>query len=85
MYVQDPAGVMPHVGFWKRLAGFTKVFIAAGATASVVVSASCMDLAYHNENMVPVIYAGTYRISAGGSSNTDSLLANYTVAAPSFC
>ena len=70
VYVQDPvAGDSNIVRFWKRLAGFARVSIAAGETADVAIDILHDDLAFHDDAMVWGLKAGEYVISVAGSSD----------------
>ena len=81
VYAQDPAGVLPYVPFWKRLVGFTRCVIPAQTqkTCSVVVKKE--DLACYDPSREEKmgIYAGSYKVSVGGASNTDSLVKEIVV------
>jgi hypothetical protein len=76
VYSQDPVGdwggsalVVPH---WKRLVGFARVAVAAGACAGVQVPILADDLAVYDDAMALRIQPGAYTISAGGRSDTDT-------------
>ncbi len=76
VYSQDPVGdwggdsvVTP---YWKRLVGFARLAVAAGAceTASIPVLAD--DLSMYDDAMTLRVKAGNYTISAGGRSDQDT-------------
>ena len=74
VYVQDPIG-LPYVPFWKRLVAFARCNVAAQSSSTCSVSVLREDLAIYDP-YAPFkmrIYAGMYKVSVGGSSNTDSL------------
>ena len=73
VYIQDPAGASVVVRPWKRLVGFDKVWLAAGASLKVAIDLTFDDLALHDEAMQLRIAPGEYKVSVGGSSATDSL------------
>jgi len=75
VYVQDPAG-LGVVPFWKRLAGFSRVTIKPGETVSVEIPLLYDDIAMHwgpVSKMAFRLASGTYVVTAGGSSDEDSL------------
>ena len=76
LYSQDPPGdwggdvvLVPH---WKRLVGFTRVPIAAGACQTATIPLLADDLAVYSDAMVLRIQPGNYTISAGGRSDQDT-------------
>ena len=74
IYVQDPAG-LPYVPFWKRLVAFTRCKVPAQSTVKCSASVLKEDLAIYDPDARTKmrVYGGVYTVSAGGSSNTDSL------------
>ena len=77
VYSQDPVGdwgvdilVVP---FWKRLVGFGRVSVAAGACETLSLPILADDLALYDPQMVLRIQPGNYTISAGGRSDQDTL------------
>ena len=69
----------PIVRYWKRLVGYAKVFLAAGACGDAVVTVTADDLALYDDVMQLRVVPGTYVISAGGRSDQDILQANVTL------
>ena len=69
----------PIVRYWKRLVGYAKVFLAAGACGDTVVTITADDLALYDDVMQLRVVPGTYVISAGGRSDQDFLQANVTL------
>ncbi len=76
VYSQDPVGdwggdvvIAP---YWKRLVGFARVQLAAGACGSVSVPLLADDLAVYDDAMALRIQPGAYTISAGGRSDQDT-------------
>ena len=76
VYASDPAGALPHVPFWKRLVGFARVRVAAGATAEATVPISWEDLAAYapEEEGKMKVYCGAYVVSVGGDSSGEGAL-----------
>ena len=79
VYVQDPAGGFgfdtPIVPFWKRLVGFARVPLGAGACGAVDVPLLADDLAVYDDNMQLRVVPGAYTVTAGGRSDQDVLSA----------
>ncbi len=59
--------------FWKRLIGYGRIPLAAGACGDLTISIVADDLAQYNDIMQLRIISGTYIISAGGRSDLDLL------------
>lgn len=84
VYSQDPVGdwgsdtlVVP---FWKRLVGFGRVRVTAGACETAVIPVLADDLALYDDGMTLRIQPGQYTITAGGRSDTDFLNATLVMA-----
>lgn len=77
VYSQDPRGLgtsrLAVVPFWKRLVGYGRLALGAGACGSLAVPVSADDLALYDDAMALRILPGTYVISAGGRSDEDVL------------
>ena len=82
VYSQDPRGAFntPIVPHWKRLVGYGRLPLAAGACGRLTVPVLADDLALYDDGMTLRVVAGTYVISAGGRSDQDTLQANVTLA-----
>lgn len=83
VYSQDPSASdfdTPLVPYWKRLVGFGRIALDAGACGSLAVPLLADDLALYDPAMTLRIIAGTYRITAGGRSDTDTLAAALVLA-----
>jgi hypothetical protein len=81
VYARDPVGGsrLGIVPFWKRLVGYGRVPVAAGACADAVLPVLADDLAQYDDDMALRVLPGTYAISAGGRSDQDTLQANVTL------
>ena len=80
VYCTDPSGGISNVvRHWKRLIAFQRVTLAAGATVKVTLPLLASELGSHDDKMVFRITPGKYTCSVGGSSYTDTTLANVTV------
>ena len=79
VYSQDPVGDWggdtPVVPYWKRLVGFARVAVGAGACEAVGVPILADDLALYDDAMTLRMQPGAYTISAGGRSDQDTLQA----------
>jgi beta-glucosidase len=75
VYSQDPQGVsaLGLVPFWKRLVGYARLPLAAGACGAVTIPVIADDLAQYDDSMVLRVIGGGYIISAGGRSDQDTL------------
>ena len=77
--MSDPAGGFgfdtPIVPYWKRLAGFARVNLAAGACGDAAVDLLADDLAVYDDAMALRVVPGAYTVSAGGRSDLDALKA----------
>ena len=77
VYSQDPRGLgtsrLAVVPFWKRLVGYGRIALAPGACGSLTVPVTADDLALYDDAMTLRVLPGTYVISAGGRSDTDTL------------
>lgn len=83
VYSQDPAASdfeTPLVPYWKRLVGFGKILLAAGACDSLAIPLLADDLALYDPAMNLRIIAGSYAITAGGRSDADTLRATLVMA-----
>jgi len=83
VYSQDPPASdfdTPLVPYWKRLVGFGRVLLDAGACSDVAVPLLCDDLALYDPGMTLRIIAGNYTITAGGRSDEDTLQATLVMA-----
>lgn len=78
IYVQDPAG-LPVVPYWKRLIGFTKVFLGSHESKKVVIPILLMDVAMFDEHMQLRLFSGSYIITAGSASNNTPLSETVTI------
>jgi beta-glucosidase len=67
VYVEDPAG-LPFVPYWRRMVGFTRVLLGAGASAQVTVAVQWTDLAMYDGDMELRVLPGNYTIFVGNSS-----------------
>ena len=80
VYCTDPSGGISNVvRHWKRLIAFQRVTLAPGANVKVTLPLLASELGSHDDKMVFRITPGTYTCSVGGSSYTDTTLANVTV------
>jgi len=77
VYSQDPRGLgtsrLAVVPFWKRLVGYGRIALAPGECGSLAVPVTADDLALYDDGMTLRVLPGTYVISAGGRSDTDTL------------
>lgn len=76
IYSQDPPASdfdTPLVPYWKRLIGFGRLALAAGACDAINIPILADDLALYDPSMALRIVAGAYTISAGGMSDEDTL------------
>jgi hypothetical protein len=82
VYVQDPVG-LPFVPYWKRLIGFQRVYLIAGAEATVNIDILSDDVGQYSNDDTPVLtlYPGMYQITAGGASNAAVQTVNVTLSA----
>jgi beta-glucosidase len=84
VYVQDPiAGFgfeTPIVPMWKRLVGFARVPLEAGACDTAAVPILADDLAVYDDLMQLRVVPGAYVVTAGGRSDTDFLSAPLVLA-----
>lgn len=82
IYSQDPAASdfdTPLVPYWKRLVGFGRLPLSAGACDAIDVPILADDLALYDPQMNLRIIAGSYTISAGGRSDLDALQQTLTL------
>jgi hypothetical protein len=79
VYAKDPRGTSIYVRFWKRLVGYGRLFLSAGACGNLTLPISADDLAIYDDSMQLRVVPGMYLISAGGASNADLLTQNATV------
>jgi beta-glucosidase len=81
VYSQDPHGAMtlPIVPYWKRLVGYGRIPLDAGACGDLVLPVIGDDLALYDGDMVLRVIPGKYVITAGGRSDLDTLRANVTL------
>lgn len=83
VYSQDPTASdfeTPLVPYWKRLVGFGRIVLDAGACDSIAIPLLADNLALYDPAMTLRIIAGTYKITAGGRSDTDTLTAMLVMA-----
>ena len=74
------------VRYWKRLVGFQKVWVPAGASTTVTITLQTDDLAVYGTATPGAPAAGTrrvipgqYRLSAGGSADSDLAITTFTL------
>jgi beta-glucosidase-like glycosyl hydrolase len=82
VYAEDPAGAGGVVPFWKRLVGFARVTVEAGASATVAIPLLFDDVATHDSEMDFALAGGEYLITAGGSSVLTPLSQKVTLDVP---
>jgi beta-glucosidase len=74
-------GGLPIVPHWKRLVGYGRAVLAAGACATLDLPVIADDLALYDDAMVLRVVPADYVFSAGGRSDLDVLVANVTLVA----
>lgn len=74
----DGLPIVPH---WKRLVGYGRISLAAGACGTLDLPVIADDLALYDDVMVLRVIPAAYIFSAGGRSDLDSLVANVTLVA----
>ena len=74
----DGLPIVPH---WKRLVGYGRAALAAGACATLDLPVLADDLALYDDQMVLRVVPAMYVFSAGGRSDLDLLVANVTLVA----
>jgi len=93
VYSIDPAGVVSTgtllAPYWKRLVGYGRIFLHAGDCGVANIPVTADDLALYDGgdggsgvgggSGVLRVWAGDYRISAGGRSDLDTLHVNVTL------
>lgn len=81
VYSRDPraASALGIVPYWKRLVGYGRIALAAGACGALTVPVLADDLAQYDDAMTLRIVPGRYTISAGSRSDLDTLQANVTL------
>jgi beta-glucosidase len=70
---------LPIVQHWKRLVGYGRVQLAAGACATLDLPALADDFALYDDGMTLRVVPGAYVVSAGGRSDLDTLAQNITI------
>jgi beta-glucosidase len=83
VYSQDPSASdfdTPLVPYWKRLVGFGRLALAPGSCDTLAVPLLADNLAQYDPSMVLRIVPGSYKITAGGRSDTDTLSAALVMA-----
>jgi hypothetical protein len=87
VYSQDPRGILESSTainpFWKRVIGFGRLPLAAGACGTISVNVTADDIALYDDQMDLRVMPGRYIISAGGRSDQDTLQQNVTLSASS--
>ena len=82
VYVVDPRG-LPFVSMWKRLVGFGKVEVQAGAAATVSIDVQRDSVAQYSagrsEPLALTLYPGAYNVSVGPDSEHALLEATVVV------
>jgi len=67
------------VSFWKRLIGYTRIYLSASQCNSITTSILADDFAQYDDNMNLRVLPGNYVISAGGRRNQNFLQQNITI------
>jgi beta-glucosidase len=78
LFGPDGLPIVPH---WKRLVGYGRIALTAGACGTLDLPAIADDFALYDDAMVLRVLPAAYIISAGGRSDTDLLAVNVTLAA----
>lgn len=72
----DGPPIVPH---WKRLVGYGRLALAAGACATLDVPVLADDFALYDDAMALRVVPAEYVLSAGGRSDLDALVVNVTI------